>query len=101
MNNLPPGKSPEAEMDVDEFLHWAELCSRSALVMAPVIWWLQGPSVSTDQFAMRVGLIITSLVFVIGLRIYDLKRDCGDGSHYLSLQPHDRSHGDSTKPIDG
>ena len=52
----------------------AELCASmefgcwSALVMAPVIYWLQGPSVSIDQQVVRTALIVIAATGAICLR---------------------------------
>jgi hypothetical protein len=55
-------------LDVAEILYWAEFCAWSALVMTPIIWWLQGASVSTDQFVVRTGLVVISAGTAVGLR---------------------------------
>jgi hypothetical protein len=55
-------------LDVEEVLYWAEFCAWSALVMTPIIWWLQGASVSTDQFVVRTGLVVISAGTAVGLR---------------------------------
>ena len=57
-----------APLEISEILNWAEFCAWSALVMAPLIWWLQGPSVSTDQFVVRTGLVVVSACAAVGLR---------------------------------
>ena len=62
----------EEEIDTAEMLYWIEFGAWSSLVMAPIIWWLQGPSVSTDQFVMRTGLVVLSSVTAVGLRIWKL-----------------------------
>ncbi len=56
------------DIDVDELLGWAEFGSWSALVMTPIIWWLQGPSVSTDQFVVRTSLLVISAATGVVLR---------------------------------
>ena len=56
------------EIDLDEFLGWAEFCAWAALVMTPIIWWLQGESVSTDQFVVRCSLVVISACVGVGLR---------------------------------
>jgi len=48
--------------------YWAEFCAWSALVMTPIIWWLQGPSVSSDQIVVRTALVVISGVVAVGLR---------------------------------
>ena len=55
-------------LELAEMLGWAEFCAWSALVMTPIIWWLQGPSVSTDQFVVRTGLVVISAIAAVGLR---------------------------------
>lgn len=60
------------EISVEEFLGWAEFCAWSALVMTPIIWWLQGESVSQDQFVVRCSLVVISAVAGVGLRAYAL-----------------------------
>jgi hypothetical protein len=59
----------DGELSVDEAAGWAEFCAWSALVMTPIIWWSQGPSVSTDQYVVRTSLLVISAVAAIGLRI--------------------------------
>lgn len=60
---------PTDDLDLEEVLGWAEFCAWSALVMTPIVWWLQGPSVSTDQFVVRTSLIVISAVVGVGLRV--------------------------------
>jgi len=57
------------ELSAEEMLYWLEFCAWSALVMTPIIWWLQGASVSTDQFVVRTGLVVISAVVGVGLRV--------------------------------
>ena len=59
----------EDELRLNELLAWAEFCAWSALVMTPIIWSLQGPSVSTDQFVVRTSLIVVSALVGVGLRV--------------------------------
>jgi hypothetical protein len=56
------------ELSLPELLGWAEFCSWSALVMAPIIYWLQGESVSHDQFVVRTALVLLAAAGGIGLR---------------------------------
>src|SRR5579871_40071 len=62
------------ELTSAETLYWAECFAWMMLVMTPIIWWLQGPSVSTDQFVVRKSLLVISGVAAIGLRIAALRR---------------------------
>jgi len=57
------------EMTLHAILGWAEFCAWVALVMTPIIWWLQGPSVSTDQFVVRTALVAIAATASISLRI--------------------------------
>ena len=58
------------EIDLAEILGWSEFCSWAAFVMTPLIWWLQGPSVSTNQFVVRMGLVAVSSATGLGLRMW-------------------------------
>ena len=59
---------PEDDLDLDDLLYWGEFCCWMALVQAPIIYWLQGPSVSTDQFVVRTALVVIAAAGGIGLR---------------------------------
>jgi hypothetical protein len=45
-----------------------EQAAWAALIMTPVIWWLQGPSVSWDQFVVRTSVVVLSALLAVGLR---------------------------------
>jgi hypothetical protein len=62
----------EGELTVHEVVRLAERCAWSALVMTPIIWLVQGPSVSTDQFVVRTALVLISALAGIGLRTLTL-----------------------------
>ena len=66
--------TPDIELSARELLGWAEFFCWTALVLTPVIWWLQGPSVSTDQFVVRTGLVVVAAVGAVTLRSIDLIR---------------------------
>lgn len=57
------------EIDRDAILGWTEFCAWAALVLTPILWGLQGPSVSTDQFVVRTALVAIAATAGIGLRI--------------------------------
>lgn len=61
--------SRQDELSVGEVLGWAEFCAWTTLVMAPIIYWQQGPSVSYDQQVARTGLVVLAVLAAIGLRI--------------------------------
>lgn len=60
----PPNDKP----DLVQITQWVEFSAWSSLVMTPIIWWLQGPSVSTDQFVVRTALVAVSACVAVGLR---------------------------------
>ncbi len=62
------------QLDSAQALAWIEFCAWSSLVMTPIIWWLQGPSVSDDQFFVRTGLVVLSATVAIGIRLSVLFR---------------------------
>jgi len=62
------------DLNPNEVLRWAEFCSWAALVMTPIIWWLQGPSVSTDQFVVRTALVIIATLSGTTLRCFAFVR---------------------------
>jgi hypothetical protein len=49
---------------------WLEFASWTTLALAPLLYWLNGPAVSTDQFVVRIGLVILAACGAIGLRLY-------------------------------
>ena len=70
MNAAPQDESVDEDLDPAQVRVWAEFCAWCAFVMTPIIWWLQGPSVSTDQAVVRTGLLVLSLVVGLSLRIW-------------------------------
>jgi hypothetical protein len=63
-------ENPRAdERGHDAILGWIEFCAWAGLLMTPTIWWLQGPSVSTDQFVVRTVLVSLVATTGVGLRI--------------------------------
>jgi hypothetical protein len=74
-------------LEIAEILGWAEFCAWSALVMTPIIWWLQGPSVSTDQFVVRIGLVVISASVAVGLRAWVLIRRRRDARAATAGEP--------------
>lgn len=53
----------------DEMRSWGEQLCWMVLAMTPVVWWLQGESVSNDQYAIRVTLLVLSAFGGITFRI--------------------------------
>ncbi len=75
------------QLTPEELLGWAEFCCWTALVLAPLIYWLQGPSVSTDQFVVRTGLVVLAAVGAIVLRTLALVRKFRDARRKVSPPP--------------
>lgn len=60
----------DEDVSVAELRVWCELGAWCAVVLAPIIWWAQGPSVSKDQFMVRTGLIVASVLIGVWLRMW-------------------------------
>jgi hypothetical protein len=61
-------RDPHIEPGTNETVGWTELFAWMAFAMTPIIWWLQGPSVSTDQFIVRCALLSGSGCAAVALR---------------------------------
>jgi ABC-type microcin C transport system permease subunit YejE len=96
------------ETDVDnislaEALGWAEFCCWSALAMAPLIYWIQGPSVSNDQFVVRTALVIITAIGALGLRaraIIARKRSPAESAGIDTALPFEKRDGNSLRELD-
>lgn len=53
-----------------EICGWAEFCCWTTLVLAPFLYWVNGPAVSTDQFVVRTALVVLAGCGAVGLRLY-------------------------------
>ncbi len=60
----------ERELTPEEVRYWFEFGCWTTLVLAPFLYWFNGPSVSKDQFVVRTALIIFAAGGAIGLRWY-------------------------------
>lgn len=60
--------SPQRGLGTPDFLRWAEFSCWTALVLAPVIWWLRGPSASNDQVVIWTALVVIAAVSAVILR---------------------------------
>lgn len=66
-----PAESPREAIPslwIAEFMCWM------MVVLAPLLSWVNGPSVSTDQFVVRVTVFAVALGGGVGLRIYKFLR---------------------------
>lgn len=76
----------------EEILGWAEFCCWSALAMAPLIYWIQGPSVSNDQHVVRIALVVIAAVGAANLRVRSILRNRRSRSNQKrSKESHERS----------
>jgi membrane protein DedA with SNARE-associated domain len=57
----------EPELTWPDVLGWIEFGCWCALIMAPVIYWIQGPSVSLDQRISRTIVVLVAITGVIVL----------------------------------
>jgi len=51
---------PDHELTTAEILGWLEFACWTALMLAPVLYYVNGPSVSTDQFVVRTVSTVLS-----------------------------------------
>ena len=57
------------ELTTAEFFSWLELACWTMVVLAPFLYWVNGPAVSTDQFVVRTGLVTLALVGGLAIRL--------------------------------
>ena len=65
------------DLSPNELLPWLEYGCWTALVLAPILHFVNGPSVSSDQVAVRTGLIVCAAVGGLGLRLVNWRRSRG------------------------
>lgn len=58
----------EPELTPRETRGWAELFCWTALALSPMLYWINGPAVSTDQFVVRTALVVLAACGAVGLR---------------------------------
>jgi hypothetical protein len=69
MTNLPTDHQ-NLELTLEELLGWLEFACWTTLGLAPFLYWINGPAVSTDQFVVRTALVILAACGAIGLRLF-------------------------------
>jgi hypothetical protein len=52
-----------------------ELLCWTVVALAPILRWVNGPAVTTDQFVFQVALFAMASVAAIGLRVYNWRRN--------------------------
>jgi hypothetical protein len=55
-----------------EWRPWAEFLCWNLLLLAPFLCWVDGSSVSTDQFVVRSAIVALAACGAVGLRSYAL-----------------------------
>jgi hypothetical protein len=60
----------EEELTRAELAYRLEFACWTTLTLAPFLYWVNGSAVSTDQFAVRIGLLIVAACGAIGLRLH-------------------------------
>lgn len=69
MGDESDSERPEEELTWEEMRPWIEFGAWTMLVLAPILYWFNGPSVSDDQAVVRTGLVIISAFVAVGLRV--------------------------------
>ncbi len=57
---------------VGEILPWLELGCWTIVVLAPFLYWVNGPAVSNDQFVVRTSLVTLALIGGFSIRVKKL-----------------------------
>ena len=52
-----------------------EFCCWTMVVLAPILTWVNGPSVSTDQFVVRTVVFSLALAGGVSLRVTNVVRN--------------------------
>ena len=74
MNNNVHRAELAGDITWEEIVYSAEFCSWTVLALTPFLRWANGPSVSTDQNYMRIGLVVVAAFIAIASRLTKLYR---------------------------
>ena len=77
MNNADKNET-EHELSTAEILGWAEFACWTMLLLAPVLYYANGPSVSTDELVVRTALTVLSAGGAASLRFLNWRRSRRD-----------------------
>lgn len=64
------------DISLDELLPWLEVGCWTALVLVPLLYYVNGPRVSVDQAVVRTGLVIVAALGAATLRLVSWRRQC-------------------------
>ncbi|HQU41810.1 MAG: hypothetical protein B7Z73_05410 [Planctomycetia bacterium 21-64-5] len=67
-------RTSQPELTPREIRQWAEFCCWTTLALAPFLYWVNGPAVSTDQFVVRTALVALAAAGAITLRVVAWRR---------------------------
>ncbi len=70
MNDDRCERGRQTALTPQEIRLWAELCCWAMLVLGPLLYWVNGRAVSTDQFVARAALLVLAAVSAISLRLF-------------------------------
>jgi len=62
------------DLTLAELLPWLEFGSWTMLVLAPVLYYVNGPSVSPDQAVVRTCLVVVAAAGALTLRLVNWRR---------------------------
>lgn len=69
-----PTQASGDDLSRAELLPWLEFGCWTALVLAPILYYVNGPSVSSDQAVVRTGLVIVAALGAALLRFVNWRR---------------------------
>ena len=61
------------EEAIDPFF-MAEFCCWTMVILAPLLTWVNGPAVSTDQFVIRTAVFSLAVIGATSLRMANIVR---------------------------
>lgn len=72
--NPPDDFDAKQELTTEEICGWMEFACWTTIVLAPLLYYVNGPSVSTDQFVVRTILVVASVLGALILRWVNWRR---------------------------
>jgi hypothetical protein len=74
MFNPQPSNEADGEVSRREIAPVIELGCCVVLLISPLIRWVNGPAVTTDQFVAQFSLVVLALFGAVGLRAHRWRR---------------------------